>query len=190
MKKKGLGSSSDFSGSFGQLSSGCGLMKEKMCVCGMNTGGLLYFLMEVQQVKYLIWKGIDVFLATFNTTLPLYIWFWYLNSFSFFQGNSSFWNVFKCDLLLLVSYSRYWNFKCLVFLISWNVSKMFLAQNQITWPKNMAFFWIQSVVLTVSVMRFLTICCFFHWKLDTEIFAIQTKIKKADRNFNNTEKKN
>lgn len=43
MKKKGLGSSSDFSGSFGQLSSGCGLMKEKTCVCGMNAGGLLYF---------------------------------------------------------------------------------------------------------------------------------------------------
>lgn len=73
MKKKGLGSSSDFSGSFGQLSSGCGLLKEKMCVCGMNAGGLLYFLMEVQQVKYLIWKGIDVFLATLNTTDPLYI---------------------------------------------------------------------------------------------------------------------
>lgn len=57
IKKKGLGSSSDFSGSFGLLSSYCGLMKEKMCVCGMNAGGLLYFLMEVQQVKYLNMEG-------------------------------------------------------------------------------------------------------------------------------------
>lgn len=71
----------------------------KMCVCGMNAGGLLCFLMEVQQVKYLIWKGIDVFLATFNTTIPLYIWFWYLNSFSFSKGTAvseMFLNVICC----------------------------------------------------------------------------------------------
>lgn len=57
IKKKGLGSRSDFSGSFGQLSSGCGLVKEKMSVCSMNAGGSFYFLMEVQQVKYLNMKG-------------------------------------------------------------------------------------------------------------------------------------
>lgn len=43
IKKTGLGSSSEFSGSFGQLNSECGLMKEKMCACGMNPGGLLHF---------------------------------------------------------------------------------------------------------------------------------------------------
>lgn len=31
-EKKGLGSSSDFSGSFGQSGTGCGLMKEKTYV--------------------------------------------------------------------------------------------------------------------------------------------------------------